>query len=141
MRPASNSGRLYEPRRRWAARAAAAALAVAICATLAVPAGAAPRAERPTRVTVRFDGSSWQFRGHVTASGRCTRSRTIVIYGNSIGHDRRVGKGRTGQLGRYRIDPEQLLVGADYYAIARQGGNASGSSCDKAVSKRFRVGA
>ena len=43
-------------------------------------------------------------------------------------------------LGRRCGDYYPVLGGADYYAIARPGGNGKGASCDKAVSKRFRVG-
>ncbi|UJA20912.1 hypothetical protein HJD18_12280 [Thermoleophilia bacterium SCSIO 60948] len=138
MRFTVETGRSYDPRRALRAGLLAVAMLVGLFAASA-PADAA-RGEKPSRVTIRFDGSEFDFRGHVDASKRCTRSRTIVIYNNSIGRDRRVGKGKTNDKGRYRIQPNPVLGGADYYAIARPGGNGSGASCDKAVSKRFRVG-
>lgn len=138
MRLVARTGRLSEAR--WILTAGLLALAITVLGVAVAPADAAPRGEKPSRVTIRFDGSEFDFRGHVDASKRCTRSRTIVIYNNSIGRDRRVGKGKTNDKGRYRIQPNPVLAGADYYAIARPGGNKSGASCDKAVSKRFRVG-
>lgn len=138
MRLASSTGRLYELRRGLAIAGSLLAI-TALGAAFAVPAGAAKGGEKPSRVTVRYDGSEGQFRGHVTASKRCTASRTIVIYRRGLGRDQRVGKGKTGSEGRYRINPNQLIP-SDHYAVVRPGGNNSGASCDKAVSKQFKLG-
>ena len=64
----------------------------------------------------------------------CVENRKVVLYGEVPGPDDRLGKTRSNERGRWKIEVEPMS-GA-FYAKARRGGSASlGIVCRKAVSK------
>lgn len=112
-------------------RIAAIAGTAALTLLLAPPAMADDKYDSSIRVANSFPA----FHGKVRSPNElCMENRKVILYSEQVGKDDVLGKTRTNERGRWKIEIEP--TSGAFYAKARRGGSASlGIVCRKAVSK------